>query len=127
MVEDRIHHPLITVNHIEDAVGQAGFFQQFRQQQRCGRVAFAGLENERFPVARAIGSIHNGTMAGKLKGVMPATTPSGWRKDQLSMPVPTCSVNSPLSKWGYRWQIRRLPDRASLLRGRRRVPCRARR
>ena len=34
------------MNHIEDAVGQAGFFQQFGQQQRGGRVAFARLENE---------------------------------------------------------------------------------
>ena len=32
-----------------------------------------------FPQAIAIGYIHIGTIAGKLKGVMPATTPSGWR------------------------------------------------
>ena len=32
-----------------------------------------------FPQAMAIGYIHIGTMAGKLKGVMPATTPSGCR------------------------------------------------
>jgi hypothetical protein len=31
------------------------------------------------PVAMALPNIHIGTMAGKLKGVMPATTPSGWR------------------------------------------------
>ena len=31
------------------------------------------------PQAIAIGYIHIGTIAGKLKGVMPATTPSGWR------------------------------------------------
>ena len=52
------------------------------------------------PQARASGNIHSGTMAGKLKGVMPATTPSGWRMDQVSMPVPTCSVNSPLRSCG---------------------------
>ena len=32
-----------------------------------------------FPQAIAIGYIHIGTIAGKLNGVMPATTPSGWR------------------------------------------------
>ena len=34
------------------------------------------------PQATATGYIHIGTMAGKLNGVMPATTPSGWRSDQ---------------------------------------------
>ena len=32
-----------------------------------------------FPQAIAFVSIHSGTIAGKLNGVMPATTPSGWR------------------------------------------------
>ena len=31
---------------------------------------------------------------------MPAQTPSGWRSDQLSMPLPTLSENSPLSRCG---------------------------
>ena len=52
------------------------------------------------PQASAIGNIHIGTIAGKLNGVMPAQTPSGWRTDQLSMPRPTCSVNSPFSRCG---------------------------
>jgi hypothetical protein len=38
-----------------------------------------GLRMKVFPQATAIGYIHSGTMAGKLNGVMPATTPSGWR------------------------------------------------
>jgi hypothetical protein len=48
-----------------------------------------GLRMKVLPVASAIGNIHIGTMQGKLNGVMPATTPSGWRSTQLSMPVPT--------------------------------------
>ena len=44
---------------------------------------------KQLPVASATGIIHSGTMIGKLKGVMPATTPRGWRIDQASMPVPT--------------------------------------
>ena len=39
-------------------------------------------------------------MHGKLNGVMPATTPSGWRSVQLSMPVETWSVKSPFSSCG---------------------------
>ncbi len=31
------------------------------------------------PQARAFAIIHSGTMTGKLNGVMPATTPTGWR------------------------------------------------
>ena len=38
-----------------------------------------GLSTKVFPQAMATGYIHMGTMAGKLKGVIPATTPSGWR------------------------------------------------
>ena len=38
-----------------------------------------GLRMNVLPQAMALANIHIGTMAGKLKGVMPATTPSGWR------------------------------------------------
>ena len=31
------------------------------------------------PQTMAMGNIHSGHMAGKLKGVMPAHTPMGWR------------------------------------------------
>ena len=40
-----------------------------------------------FPQAIATGNIHIGTMAGKLNGVIPAHTPSGWRIEWLSTPV----------------------------------------
>ncbi len=38
-----------------------------------------GLRMNVLPVAMAVANIHIGTMAGKLNGVIPATTPSGWR------------------------------------------------
>ena len=38
-----------------------------------------GLMTTVLPVATAMGTNHSGTMAGKLKGEMIATTPSGWR------------------------------------------------
>ena len=51
-----------------------------------------GLRTKQLPAAIATGYIHIGTITGKLNGVMPATTPSGWRIVQLSMPVETWSV-----------------------------------
>ena len=38
-----------------------------------------GFRMKVLPQASATGNIHSGTIAGKLNGVMPATTPSGWR------------------------------------------------
>ena len=55
---------------------------------------------KQLPQASATGNIHIGTMAGKLNGVMPATTPSGWRSEWLSTRVPTFSVTSPFSSCG---------------------------
>jgi hypothetical protein len=40
-----------------------------------------GFSMNAFPHAMAIGYIHMGTITGKLNGVMPATTPSGWRME----------------------------------------------
>ena len=43
------------------------------------------------PQAMATGNIHIGTIAGKLNGVMPATTPSGSRNENVSTPLDTWS------------------------------------
>ena len=40
-----------------------------------------GLSTKVLPQAIATGNIHIGTIAGKLNGVMPATTPRGSRKE----------------------------------------------
>jgi hypothetical protein len=40
-----------------------------------------GLRMNVLPAAIAMGCIHIGTMAGKLNGVIPATTPSGCRNE----------------------------------------------
>ena len=58
------------------------------------------LRMKQLPQARATGNIHIGTMTGKLNGVIPATTPNGWRREWLSTRVPTFSVMSPLSRCG---------------------------
>ncbi len=59
-----------------------------------------GLSTTVLPAAMAIGKNHIGTMAGKLNGLMIATTPSGWRTECTSTPVEAFSVNAPLSRCG---------------------------
>ncbi|CAM5373410.1 hypothetical protein SGRIM119S_00408 [Streptomyces griseorubiginosus] len=56
-----------------------------------------GFSTKVLPVAMAIGNIHIGTIAGKLNGVMPATTPSGWRMDATSTRLATSVDSSPFS------------------------------
>ncbi len=51
-----------------------------------------GLRTNVLPQARALANIHIGTIAGKLNGVMPATTPSGWRIEYTSTFVDACSL-----------------------------------
>ena len=59
-----------------------------------------GLSTKVLPQAMASGNIHIGTMAGKLNGVMPATTPTGCLIEYESTPVETFSENPPLSRCG---------------------------
>ena len=59
-----------------------------------------GFRRNVFPQASAIGNIHIGTMAGKLNGVIPAATPSGWRMEKLSTPCETFSLKLPFSSSG---------------------------
>src|SRR5499427_8960087 len=59
-----------------------------------------GLSTNVLPHAIASGNIHIGTMAGKLNGVMPATTPTGCLIEYESTPVETFSENPPLSRCG---------------------------
>src|SRR5882757_10006256 len=57
-----------------------------------------GLSTNVLPHAIASGYIHIGTIAGKLNGVMPATTPSGWRIEYESTSVDTFSEYSPFAR-----------------------------
>jgi hypothetical protein len=92
VLEQRVNRHLVALHHVEHAIGQAGLLQQIGDQQRGRRVGRGRLEHKGVAAAMATGNIHMGTMTGKLNGVMPATTPSGWRRVQLSMPVDTWSV-----------------------------------
>ena len=59
-----------------------------------------GLRTNVLPQASAGAHIHMGTIAGKLNGVMPATTPSGCRIEYTSIPVDACSVMPPFRRCG---------------------------
>ncbi len=52
------------------------------------------------PQAIATGNIQSGTITGKLKGVMPAQTPTGCRSVCVSTCVPTFSAYSPFRRCG---------------------------
>ena len=56
----------------------ASFHSRARNNAAEGSFSL-GLRMKALPHAIALAHIHSGTMAGKLKGVMPATTPRGWR------------------------------------------------
>ena len=59
-----------------------------------------GLSTKVLPHAMATGYIQSGTIAGKLNGVMPTHTPSGWRMVSQSMPRAMFSSASPISSDG---------------------------
>ena len=79
MRQDGVDRRLVTVHDIEHAVGQAGLGQQLAQKFAADGSFSDGFRMNAFPHAMASGYIHIGTIAGKLNGVMPATTPSGCR------------------------------------------------
>ena len=80
MREQRVDRFLVAVHDVEHAVGQARLLQELAP----GAATSSGSRSEGFstnvlPQAIATGNIHIGTIAGKLNGVMPAHTPTGWR------------------------------------------------
>ncbi len=80
-----------------------------------------------FPVAIATGCIHIGTMIGKLNGVIPAHTPSGWRNECRSTSVETWSENSPLvsSAIPHAYSTTSIPRTTSPLASSTVLPCSA--
>ena len=53
-----------------------------------------GFKTNAFPVAMAYGKNQNGIIPGKLKGVIHAQTPKGWRIINSSIPEAMFSENS---------------------------------
>jgi hypothetical protein len=67
------------MHDVEDPRRHAGFVGEFREPNGSGRVRSDGFRMKALPTAMAGASIQSGIMAGKLKGGIPATTPSGSR------------------------------------------------
>ena len=84
-----------------------------------------GLSTNVLPVAIAIGCIHIGTMTGKLNGVIPAQTPSGWRNENESTSVETWSEYSPLTSSGIpqAYSATSMPRMTSPLASSTTLPC----
>ena len=60
--------------------GRPASMHQLGQAHRHDGIALGRLQDEGVAAGDAPApNIHIGIMAGKLNGVMPATTPSGWR------------------------------------------------
>ncbi len=89
IAQDRIHERRIALQDVEQTVGQPRALQQLRHEKRRRRIAFAGLQDESVPCSERERKHPARHHAGKLKGVMPATTPRGWRIVQLSRPFAT--------------------------------------
>ena len=90
MVEQRVDRDLVAVDDVEHAVGQPGLRRRARRSDWTTLGSRSeGLSTNVLPVAIAIGCIHSGTMIGKLNGVIPTHTPSGWRKECRSTSVET--------------------------------------
>ena len=79
MLEDAVDGHLVALHHVEDAVGQPGRFSSSARNSAADGSFSDGFSTNVLPQAMALANIHIGTMAGKLNGVIPATTPRGWR------------------------------------------------
>ena len=124
----RVDRLLVAVHDREHALGQARLGEQLGQQQRRRGVLLGRLEHERVAAReRDRRTSTAGPSTGKLNGVMPATTPSGWRSEYESTPVDTCGVVSPLSRCAEAaGELDDLEAARDLAARRRRAPCRAR-
>ena len=89
--------PFTTLKH---PVGSPAWCSSSARKSEADGSFSDGLRMNVLPHASALASIHMGTIAGKLKGVMPATTPSGWRSWYTSMPVDACSECAPFKRCG---------------------------
>ena len=76
----RVDRDLVAVDDVEDAVREAGLLEQLGRRASTRDGSFSdGFSTNVLPHAIAGAHIHMGTIAGKLNGVIPATTPRGCR------------------------------------------------
>lgn len=87
-MQDRVDGFLVSLDHLEHTGRQTGFEEQLGKADGNGGVALGGLEDQRVTACQGGAGLPQRIIAGKLNGVMPATTPSGWRIEYTSMPPP---------------------------------------
>ena len=79
VLEQPVDRDLVAVHDVEDARGRPASAHSSAIQFAADGSFSLGLRITVLPAAIAIGKNQHGTIAGKLKGLMIATTPSGWR------------------------------------------------
>ena len=79
MRQQRVDAFAVAVHDVEHALRQAGLHQQLAQPNAESGTFSDGFSTNVLPQVSATGNIHSGTMNGKLNGVMPTQTPTGWR------------------------------------------------
>ena len=80
VLEDAVDRHLVALHDVEARrrAARPAASSSARNSDADGSFSL-GLSTNVLPQAMALANIHIGTIAGKLNGVMPATTPSGWR------------------------------------------------
>ena len=94
MIENGVDSLLVAIDDIEDAGGRPASIMSSARRSGTEGSRSDGFRMNALPQAMA-GANFIGIIAGKLNGVIPATTPSGWRMEYMSMPGPAPSVYSP--------------------------------
>ena len=77
MFDQVIYRDAVSLDDIEDAIRHTRDSQQFGEEHITEGSFSDGFRMNVLPQAIALANIHIGTMAGKLNGVIPATTPRG--------------------------------------------------
>ena len=128
VLEQPVDRDLVAVHDVEHARRAGRPRPTARAIQFAADGSFSlGLSITVLPAAIAIGKNQHGTIAGKLNGLMIATTPSGWRIEYTSTRVDTPSGEAALQQLRHAARelddlepARHLPARVA------RAPCRAR-
>ena len=79
MLEQPVDGDLVAVETVNTPSGTPASFSSSATYSDALGSFSDGLSTKQLPHASAGAHIHMGTIAGKLNGVMPATTPIGWR------------------------------------------------
>jgi hypothetical protein len=79
VLEQSVDGHLVALHDVEAPRRGTPPREQLGEKQRAEGSFSDGLSTNVLPHATALANIHIGTIAGKLNGVIPATTPSGWR------------------------------------------------